>query len=376
MFVTKDTNIMTWKEQLANSIRNVEEVKSLFNFSGEISEKATQIYPLQITPHYLKLIDKKNPDDPLKKIVLPSIQEMNLEGLPDTMGEKEDYKIQGLQHRYPQTALIIVNDFCASYCRYCFRKRLFNPEKLDDENIHNIEEALEYIKQHKEITNVLFSGGDPLMASSKKLKKILNIIQAIRHIQYVRIGTKIPAFLPQRILEDNELLNTFSEFNKSKPLYIVSHFDHPNEISKETSQAVSKLLGNGLSVLSYIVLLKDVNDNKEILSDLLSKLVQNRIIPYYIFQAMPVVGSTHFQVSLEDGIEIFNEKMQTLSGLSKKIRFIIPHYVGKVEFLGKDNSYFYMRHHQARDVSKVGKLFKVKKAGNKFWFNSNEITYL
>lgn len=366
----------SWKEQLRNSIRDTSVLESLFTTSEQISKEAVKIYPLQITPHYLGLIDKSNPNDPLKKIVLPTVQEMNFEGFPDTMGEKGDYKIQGLQHRYPQTALIIVNDYCASYCRYCFRKRLFNPENLDDENIRNVEEALEYIKQHKEITNVLFSGGDPLMAATNKLRKILNILGKIDHVQYVRIGTKIPAFLPQRILEDDDLLNVFSEFNKSKPLSIVSHFDHPNEISEETSQSVLKLLGNGLTVFSQIVLLKGVNDTKNVLSHLLSKLIQNRIIPYYVFQAMPVIGSTHFQIPLDEAIDIFNDATRMLSGINKKVRFIIPHYIGKVEFLGKDNDHFYMKHHQARDASKVGRLFKLPKVDNKFWFDANDIVYL
>ncbi len=367
---------MNWKSQLKDSIKNVNEIAMQYSFSEEFSESASEIYPVQITPHYLNLIDCDNPSDPLKKIILPSIQEMNFEGFEDTMGEQEDYKIQGLQHRYPETALIIVNDFCASYCRYCFRKRLFNPESLDDESIRNVEHALEYIKQHPEINNVLFSGGDPLMASSKKLKKILDILKKIKHVQYVRIGTKIPAFLPQRIIEDNELLDTFYDFNKSKPLFIVSHFDHANEISTETKEAVLKLLERGISVLSHVVLLRNINDDKETLKKLLCKLVENRIIPYYIFQAMPVIGSTHFQVTLEKGIDVFNEAIQSVSGINKKIRFIIPHYVGKVEFIGKGEGYLFMKHHQARDASKIGRLFKIKITEGKTWFNANEIIYL
>jgi L-lysine 2,3-aminomutase len=192
----------------------------------------------------------------------------------------------------------------------------------------------------------------------------------------VRIGSKIPVFLPQRILEDEQLVNALATFNQSKPLYIVAHFDHPNEISDETKKLTLKLAMHGITVFGQIVLLKDVNSDKHILSKLLEKLIEIRVIPYYIFHTMPVAGAGHFQVPLEEGFQIVNGATQMVSGLSKKIRFIIPHYIGKVEFLGYDHEYYYMKHHQARDSTRAGLLFKVNKKGNKYWFNAEDVIYL
>lgn len=364
---------MNWKQQLKNSTHEYSELAEKWNLTDKINEEVTKSFPLQITPHYLSLINDADVNDPLKKIVAPQNAELINFGVEDIMGEHEDYKVKGMQHRYPETALLLINNYCASYCRFCFRKRIFNPLNIEDERIKDIEPAIDYIKQHKEITNVLFSGGDPFVSSAKKLDSILNLLADIKHLKYVRIGTKVPAFLPQRIYEDNEFLEVLGNFNKKKPLYIVTHFDHANEISKETARSINVLLDREIESLGHIVLLKGINDNIDAMTDLLNKMIQFKISPYYIFHAMPVIGTEHFQLTIKHGIDVIKTASKKLAGLNKHFKYIIPHYIGKTEVISYDSKFFYFRQHQARKTENVGRFFKIKFDENKTWFEENEI---
>ena len=362
-----------WQQQLKDSITSIEDLPLDFKLLNRYDSKE---FPTKVTPHYLSLMDKDNINDPLKKIVFSTQFESNTIGIEDEMGEKEDYRIQGLQHRYSETALLVVNDICASYCRYCFRKRLFSPEYMKNETIDDLEDALIYIKEHKEITNVLLSGGDPLLTSVKRLEKILNLLADIEHIEFIRIGTKMLSFLPQRIIEDIQLRKLFEKIVKKKSLIIISHFDHANEISMETKEAVLLLNKIGINIYSQGVLLKDINNTKKDIKNLLNKLIQTNITPYYLFHALPVLGSTHFQTTIENTVNIMEKVSQELAGISKSVRFILPHYTGKVEILGKDKDSFYFKYHEARKKQNIGKLFKVKRDNEKTWFLKEEIEIL
>lgn len=364
---------MNWKDQLKNSIHKYNYLAKKWNLREPVSEEIIKSFPLQITPHYLSLINNNDINDPLKKIVAPQNAELVNFGVEDIMGEHEDYKVKGLQHRYPETALLIINNFCASYCRFCFRKRIFNPLNVEDERITDIIPAIDYIAQHSEITNVLFSGGDPLVGATKKLASILSLLLELKHIKYIRIGTKIPAFLPQRIYEDEELLNVLGNFNKRKPLYIISHFDHANEISKETGIAIERLLDKGIKTFGHIVLLKEINDNQDAIINLLNKMIEYKISPYYIFHPMPVTGTEHFRLTIKQGIDIINSSVKKMAGVNKHFKYILPHYIGKTEMLGYDTNYFYFRQHQARITGNVGRLFKIKFDETKTWFKESEI---
>ncbi len=363
----------SWKKQLIDSIHDYSELIEKWKLPSLVSNEIIKSFPLQITPHYLSLINDNDVNDPLKKIVAPQNAELINFGVEDIMGEHEDYKVKGLQHRYPETALLIINNFCASYCRYCFRKRIFNPLNIEDERITDIEPAIAYISKHKEINNVLFSGGDPLVSSAKKLASIFNLLANIKHLKFVRIGTKVPAFLPQRIYEDSDLLEIFEKFNLVKPLYLVTHFDHANEISKETSFAIKALLDRGIESMGHVVLLKDINDNVDTMTALLNKMIEFKISPYYIFHAMPVTGTEHFQLSIKHGIDVIKTASKNLAGMNKHFKYIMPHYIGKTEVLGYDSNYFYFRQHQARIKENIGRLFKIKFQEDKTWFEETEI---
>lgn len=364
---------MNWKEQITNSICDYNELEKKWGLHKTLNKRVVQSFPLQITPHYLSLINNADQDDPLKKIVMPQDEELLNNGFEDIMGEYEDYKVKGLQHRYPETALLLVNNYCASYCRFCFRKRIFNLININDEAINDIGPAIEYINKNVGITNVLLSGGDPLVSSSKKLDLILTRLGEIKHLQYVRIGTKVPAFIPQRIYEDSELINVLVSFSQKKPLYIVAHFDHANEISKETEIAFRLLQENKIESLGNIVLLKGINDNSASLINLFNKMINLKISPYYIYHSMPVNGTGQFQLSIKDGIDVVKSAGTKMAGINKRFKYILPHYIGKTEVIGYDANYFYFRQHQARKVENIGRLFKVKYDENRVWFYENEI---
>lgn len=364
---------MNWKAQIRTATKT--SISPKWSESTQPSEMiaVSTVYPVHITPHYHSLIDKTNPNDPLLRIVAPHPEELSDRGLQDTMGEHLDYIVQGVQHRYPATALLLVSDMCASYCRFCFRKRIFNTQTIEKETIGDLDMAIAYIESHKEITNVLLSGGDPLINSTNRLRRILGKLAKIRHVQAVRIGTKVPAFLPQRILEDEKLLDLFEEFATLKPLFVITHFDHKREISPFAEQSVQMLLKRGVQVLSQTVLLKGVNDNEESLQGLFEAMIRARIEPYYLFHPMPVIGAQHFQVPLAKGWQLVAGAQRKLSGLHKRYRYILPHFVGKLEFLGFDTEHYYLRYQEARDPQLTGKLARVDRVANEYWFDKKSI---
>jgi lysine 2,3-aminomutase len=367
---------MTWKEQLKAATQTEDIRKWLEQCGRSFIPAVAQNYPVVVTPHYRSLIDDQNSDDPLLRIVAPTAAELSGGGLADTMGEHLDYKVQGLQHRYPATALLVVNDFCASYCRFCFRKRLFTPDLIEKETVEDLDAAVAYIKAHGEINNVLLSGGDPLVSATNRLRRILNRLAEIPHVQAVRIGTKVPAFLPHRLLEDGDLLDVLEEFNARKPLYIVAHFDHANEIASLAREAVDGLLRRGVPVLSHAVLLKGVNDTAETLRSLFAAMAQARIEPYYLFHSMPVVGGQHFQIPLETGWNIVANAQRPMSGLQKRYRYILPHLTGKLEFLGLDREHYFVRYHEARDPSMVSRIAKIARTAGDYWFEAKDISLI
>ncbi|MCK4978942.1 MAG: KamA family radical SAM protein, partial [Candidatus Delongbacteria bacterium] len=256
---------------------------------------------MNITKHYLSLIDFDDPDDPIKKMIVPSLDEMNLAGSYDTSGEKSNTKFIGFQHKYDQTALILATNKCASFCRFCFRKRMVG--KTTIEIIKNFKQTADYIRQHEEINNVLITGGDPFMLETEVIQNFLEELGNIEHLDFIRFGTKIPVFLPDRFLKDEELLKLFYRFAKhKKQIYLVFQIDHPREITTALKRAVRKILRTGVIINNQTVLMKGVNDDPVILAELMRKMVSIGINPYYVFQCRPVKRvKHHFQLSLYKG---------------------------------------------------------------------------
>ncbi|GAG38688.1 unnamed protein product, partial [marine sediment metagenome] len=241
-------------------------------------QQVIERHPMSITRYYMSLIDKNDPGDPIRKMMVPSDKEMNISGSYDTSGEEENTKMPGLQHKYSQTALILPTNRCTAYCRYCFRKRMVGLS--NEETLRRFNNAVKYIETHKEINNVLITGGDPLILPTTVISKFLEKLSTIPHLDFIRLGSKIPVVFPDRLLEDKELLALLKSISpKTKRIYLVTQFNHPKEITKKSAGAVDALIQSGVITNNQTVLMKGVNDNPKILAELQNKLVSIGVNP-------------------------------------------------------------------------------------------------
>lgn len=364
-----------WRRDLRESIRSVEHLNRHLGLSHREKRQISDVierHPMRITHHYLSLIDRNDPDDPVRKMIVPSAEEFNLLGQYDTSGELSNTKMPGLQHKYAQTALILVTNRCATYCRYCFRKRLIGLET--DEILRRFNDAVKYIENHTEITNVLVSGGDPLVLPTDIIERFLQKLSAIDHLNFIRFGTKITVALPDRILQDKYLLALFRYYTMNKKrIIVVTHINHPNEISEKTVAAVKALERASIAVSNQTVLLKGVNDSPGVLAALQKELLRVSIQPYYVFQCRPVKRVKHnFQVSLHKGLQVVENAKKMLDGPSKRFRYVMSHRTGKIEILGILDGYMYFRYHQAKDPDDLGKFFRRRLVATAGWLDELE----
>ena len=310
----------------------------------------------QVTKFYNEQIKNSGYYEQLKYIVEPSIQEFQSPGSLDTSGEHNNTVVPGLQHKYAQTGLLLVTDRCASYCRYCFRKRIVGNDT--DEVAPDYGRVADYISQHPEMNNVLLSGGDPFVLSTHKLHKIMDHLLPLPNLTSIRFGTKTIAFYPPRFA-DAELPAFFERvLEAGKTPVIVTHFDHLGEISDEAVKNIRQLRQHGVQFLNQTVLLNRVNNNAEIIARTFARLHEIGVRPYYLFQGRPVKAGSHFQVPFREGVEVARGAMARLSGIQKTFKYIMSHITGKIEILdlGSDNR-LYMRYHQNHYPDKIGKLF-------------------
>ncbi|MFH1589557.1 MAG: KamA family radical SAM protein [archaeon] len=359
---------MIFEKSSSLSIKSIEELKEYMELSPEEEKKLKKIidlHPMRITKYYLSLIDKNDENDPIKRMIIPSLEELDTSGFYDTSGECENTKTVGLQHKYEQTVLMLSTNKCFAYCRFCFRKRLVGLS--NDEIVHRFERAVNYIKKHKEINNVLVSGGDPFFLSAKALEKFLQSLTRIPHIRFIRFGTRTPVVFPDRIINDSSFLGVLKKYStKNKRIYVVTHFNHPREITNKSIEAINKLIGSNVIINNQTVLLKGVNDNPDTLAELQNTLTSIGITPYYVFQCRPVKRvKHHFQVLLYKAYQIVEEAKTKLNGCSKRFRFIMSHRSGKVEIVGIKDDNIYFKYHQAKKPKDMGRFFmrKLNKTG-------------
>jgi lysine 2,3-aminomutase len=310
-----------WKWQLKNRITTVEQLeKFLPTLTPE--ERAGTILAnsklaMAITPYFFNLIDPTDENCPIRRQVIPRIEETNLAPweMSDPCGEDAHSPVPGLVHRYPDRVLFLVTDRCAAYCRYCTRSRLvsnaagydFHPE---------FDRQLEYIRRTPSIRDVLLSGGDPLLLSDDKLAYLLGELRAIPHVEFIRIGSRIPIFLPQRITP--ALCEMLKKFH---PLFMSVHSNHPRELTTEVRQALGRLADAGIPLGNQSVLLRDVNDDPMVMKALVQKLLMCRVRPYYIYQCDLIAGSAHLRASVHRGLQI----MESLRGHTTG--YAVPQYV-------------------------------------------------
>jgi lysine 2,3-aminomutase len=306
-----------WTILIKNSIKNLEELSSEIELTEDEKIEITKKLPLRITPYYLDLI-KKYPV--LRKTVVPTLNEFKIspDESIDPLNEDGHNPTNCIVHKYPDRALFLVTNFCSVNCRYCTRSRIFDEQETKTSFVSNkdLTDAFKYIKKHKEIRDVIISGGDPLTLPDNKLEYILNGLRSIKHVEIIRIGTKIPVVLPQRITD-----NLTNMLKKYHPLYMSIHFTHPDEITTECKEACEKLANAGIPLRSQTVLLKDINDDVDIIKDLMHKLLKIRVSPYYLYNTDNIIGSSHFRCSIDKGIEIIKGLRGFTSG------YAIPSYV-------------------------------------------------
>ncbi len=364
-------------KELEKSICTIEQLKDYVDLSPNEKkqlEQITEAHPIRVSAYYLSLINWNDPQDPIRKMAVPSIEELNLEGAYDTSGEAENTKMLGLQHKYNETALILATNRCATYCRHCFRKRLVGLPT--DEILKRFEDAAAYIAKHKEINNVLISGGDPLVLKNEIIKKFLGALSSIDHLKFVRIGSRVPVTLPNRLF-DPEILAIFRKYSKSdKRLYVVTHFNHPREITPQSIRAVSNLIKSGVLLSNQTVLLRGVNDNPETLATLMNRLVGIGVAPYYVFQCRPVKRVKHnFQVPICEGVRIVEKAKENCNGHSKRFKYIMAHKTGKIEILGIMSGEIYFKYHQAKDRKNLGMMFKRRLNEKAGWLDDFNMDY-
>jgi lysine 2,3-aminomutase len=358
-------------KELEKSISNVKQLKRYVDLApdeAKMLEKIIRVHPMRISPYYISLIDWNDPDDPIRKMAVPSVEELSLEGSYDTSGETENTVVPGLQHKYSETALILATNQCATYCRHCFRKRLVGLP--NGEILRRFESAAAYIKKHKEINNVLISGGDPLMLESEIIKRFLEVLDTMKNIRFIRIGSRVPVTLPAR-LSDPRLLAILKKYSrKDRRLHVVTHFNHPREITPQSIGAVKNLLEAGVLVSNQTVLLHGVNDSPGTLATLLNRLVGVGVVPYYVFQCRPVKRVKHqFQVPLCEGSMVVEKAKAECNGLGKRFKYIMSHVTGKLEILGIMDNEIYFKYHEAKDRENLGVMFKCQVDENAGWLD-------
>lgn len=312
-----------WKWQLKNRITSYEQLEKLIELTEEEKEFCNIKMPISITPYYFSLIDKKDVNDPIRKAIVPSIKEAHefKDELIDPLHEDEQRPVKCIVHRYPDRVLFLTTDFCSVNCRYCCRSRIVSHHsRLKDD----WEEGLSYIRNHVEIRDVILSGGDFLTLPTSDIDYLIGQVFAIDHIEMVRIGTKVPVVMPQRI--NNELIDVLKKY---KPLYMSIHFMHPNEITEECAEACNKLADAGIVMGSQTVLLKGINDNADVMKSLMKKMLKIRVRPYYLYNCDKVGGTHHFRTDIDVGVGIIDKLRGWISGYGVP-QFIVDSGNGKV----------------------------------------------
>ena len=292
-----------WKWQVKNRIETLEDLKKYVTLTPEEEEgvkKTLQTLRMAITPYYISLIDPNNPDCPVRKQAVPTGKEtyQSPADLLDPLHEDEDSPVPGLTHRYPDRVLLLITDMCSMYCRHCTRRR-FAGQKDGESAIDRIDRAIEYIAKTPQVRDVLLSGGDSLCVSDERLEYIISRVRAIPHVEIIRLGSRTPVVCPQRITDD--LVNMLKKYH---PVWLNTHFNHPQEVTKEAAEACAKLANAGIPLGNQTVLLRGVNDCVNTMKKLMHELVKMRVRPYYIYQCDLSMGIEHFRTPVSKGIEI------------------------------------------------------------------------
>jgi lysine 2,3-aminomutase len=342
-----------WRWQLRNRIRTLEQLQRILVLVPdelESLQRGGARLPFAITPYYLSLVDPRDGQQPIRRTVMPSTGEfLRTPGeADDPLGEDGHSPVPGLVHRYPDRVLLLAVDFCSTFCRYCTRSRVVGSGEIAP-NEARLELIFDYLRRHPQIRDVLISGGDPLALSDERLDWILGRLRAIPHIEFVRLGTKMTAVLPQRITPA-----LCRVLRKHHPLWVSMHFVHPDECTPEAAQACGRLADAGIPLGSQTVLMRGINDNVATMKQLVHKLLLMRVRPYYLYQCDPISGSAHFRTPVSKGLEIIAGLRGHTTG------YAVPQYVidapgggGKIPLqpqtvIGREGDYLLLRNFEGK----------------------------
>ncbi|MBX3008725.1 MAG: KamA family radical SAM protein [Melioribacteraceae bacterium] len=302
-----------WQQMIRDSVHTVDQLVEKFGIDRKVAEGLDEFFQARINPYYLSLI--RTPGDPIWKQCVPDKVELeDIDGFEDPLQEDAMSPVPNITHRYPDRVLFLTTSQCGMYCRFCTRKRkVGNSDKI---SMKELESAFKYLEKHPEVRDVIMSGGDPLMLTDTMLEKILKRLRQIPHIEIIRLGSKMPCVLPHRITP--KLVEMLKKYH---PIYVNTHFNHPWEITPESSKACEMLVNAGIPVSNQAVLMKDVNDDADVMKELFLKLLKIRVRPYYLYMADETRGANHFRTSIDTGIDIMYKLRGSISGLA------IPHFV-------------------------------------------------
>jgi lysine 2,3-aminomutase len=327
------SNWNDWRWQFQNRITSLDQLVKYIPLSESQKERislVTERFPLSITPYYLSLINVFDQDDPIRKQSVPSFEEISLGamGFEDPLEERRDSVVPGLVHRYPDRVLMVLTDLCPMLCRHCTRKREWH-KGFWVRTTEEVDAMIDYIRKTRAVRDVIISGGDPLTLSTKRLEEVIKRLRQIDHVEIIRIGTRFPVVLPQRI--DNELCDMLSNYG---PIWLNTHFNHPNEITPDSAAAVERLVRAGVLVNNQTVLLRGINDSLETQLKLCRGLLKIKVRPYYLFQCDEVQGTEHLRTTVETGVKIMEGMRGRTSGLAIPTFVVdLPQGGGKVPVL-------------------------------------------
>lgn len=311
----EDKNWSSWTWQLQKSLKNQSDFSQWFALAPEenqaFSEGGSELFNIRSTPYYASLAGA-DANDPIRRILMPTANELTsgLQSMLDPLGERKNNPAPRVIHRYPDRALFLVTDICSVYCRYCTRKHFTGQEQAFIKE-SEYEKALQYFRTHPGIREVILSGGDPLTLGDAQLERVLRDLRAIEHIEIIRVGTRMPVVCPMRVTEP-----LVKMMRKYAPVFLMTHFNHPREITNEAKTALELFVDHGIPVMNQMVLLNGVNNHPAIVQALSRRLLYLRVKPYYMFQCDPSEGTDHLRTSIEESMEIQRELWGSLSGLA------------------------------------------------------------
>lgn len=328
----------------------------------------TNQYSFRATPYYLDLVNWDDPKDPIRRLIVPHTDELLQWGDLDPSKEESVTVAKGVQHKYPHTVLLLCTQLCASFCRYCFRKRLFMEE--NEEVTCDIGPGLDYIRSQPQVSNVLLTGGDPMVLSTARLRSIIAALREIDHVRIIRIGTKMPAFDPYRFLEDKALAGVFRKYSlPDRRIYMICHFDHPRELTPEAREAIGMVIDAGVICVNQTPISRGISDDPEDMAVLWNELSYMGVPQYYVFQGRPTAGNRPYVVPIVEAYHRIELAKQYCSGLAKRIKYVMSHATGKIEMIGVDKSRIYLKYHRAKRLEDEQRIMICHRDDSAYWMD-------